>query len=96
MRFIRTPLLLVCWASAAYADLPWREERVERREAATEAYPELSGDIQNPLARILLLPNTFEYEEGGGSEGTGEVFRVRFGPRIPIELSADWHLISKS
>ena len=73
-----------------------RERRQERRAAAAEEYPELSQDLQNPLARILVLPTAFEYADGGGMAGKGEAFTIRFGPRIPFCLNDRWHLLSKS
>lgn len=78
------------------AQLSGRERRLERREAATEAYPELQRRLQNPLARILVVPTSLEYAEGGGMIGAGQAFTVRVGPRLPIPLNDDWHLISKT
>ena len=92
-------LVLCLWVvlfTAVHAQTPGRERRMERRAAATEEYPELSQDLQNPLARILVLPTAFEYADGGGMAGKGEVFTMRFGPRIPFRVNDQWHLLSKS
>lgn len=70
--------------------------RQERREAVVEAYPDLQRQLQNPLARILVLPAAFEYDEGGGANGSGEAFTFRLGPRIPLQLNDDWHAVSKT
>ena len=72
------------------------ERRQERRRAATEQYPDLSWRLQNPLARILVLPTSAEYRKGGGPFGEGEVFSIRFAPRVPFVLNEDWHVISKT
>ena len=61
-----------------------------------EAYPDLQRQLQNPLARILVLPAAFEYDEGGGANGSGEAFTFRLGPRIPLQLNDDWHAVSKT
>ncbi len=68
----------------------------ERREAAQEQYPNLSKKLENPLARILVLPTTFRYEEGSGPEERGSRFETNFAPQVPFILGNDWHVLSKT
>jgi hypothetical protein len=68
---------------------------MERRQEAAEEYPDLPLRIVNPLARILVIPTSFEYKEGAGSAGDGQSFAIRIAPRIPFVLNDDWALISK-
>ncbi|MEP4079684.1 hypothetical protein [Haloferula sp.] len=76
--------------------LPGRERRLERREAASEEFPELSLKLQNPLARILVIPTAMEYKKGSGPLGTGESFAIRVAPRVPFVINDEWHMLSKS
>ena len=75
---------------------PGRERRKERRQASAELYPELSLNLENPLARILVLPTSAEFQKGAGADGSGESFAIRVAPRVPFVLNEDWHLISKT
>jgi len=68
----------------------------ERREAASEQYPELPLRLENPLARIHVIPISFEYIDGGGNMGQGEVYSTKLAPRIPLTLSDDLHVLLKS
>lgn len=88
--------IAMLWASQAFSQTPGREQRKERRQTATESYPNLSLRLQNPLARVLVLPAVFEYAHGAGPMNNGESFRVGFEPRIPFSLNENWHLISQS
>ncbi len=69
---------------------------LRRPTRAAEEYPELSLRLENPLARILNLPITVGYDEGGGAGGDGTAFTTRFSPVIPIHLNDSWHIISRS
>ena len=89
-------MLLMFWVPEAISQAPGRERRMERRQTATESYPKLSLQLQNPLARVLVLPTIVEYAQGAGSKGNGESFRISFEPRIPFSLNENWHLISLS
>lgn len=77
--------------SSAHGD---REARLERREEANERYPDLALRLENPLARILVLPIDTGFQKGGG-DGPDR-FAVRFAPRLPFVVNDDWHLISRT
>jgi hypothetical protein len=68
----------------------------ERRQAAREQYPELPQRLENPLARIHLLPISFSYVDGGGTDSNGEVYSTEFAPRIPFTINERWHVLLKS
>lgn len=72
--------------------LPGRDRRLERREAAVEENPELSLRLENPLARILVLPVDTGFQKGGAADR----WAMRFSPRVPFVICEDWHLISRS
>lgn len=76
--------------------LPGRERRMGRRQAVSEEYPELSLKLENPLARILVVPLRFEYQDGPGSGDNGDQFAIRLAPRVPFVLNENWHIISRS
>ena len=69
---------------------------VLRREAAREQYPELPLRLENPIARIHVLPISFSYVDGGGTDSQGEVYATTFAPRIPFTVNDNWHVLLKS
>ena len=96
-------LLLLCphllLAEEAWEEpglLSGRERRLERRETATDEYPDLSLRLENPLARILVIPTSVEYKNGSGALGRGESFAIRLAPRVPFVINEEWHVLSKS
>lgn len=96
LRIIAMAGILPLIIETACSQTPGRQRRQERRQQASERYPELSQRLENPLARILVLPTSFEYKHGAGALGGGEWFAVRIAPRVPFILNEDWHILSKT
>lgn len=86
-------LLLAGTASLSAQLIPGAQER---REEAQELYPDLAEELENPLARILIFPLNFNYEKGGGPDGSGERFGSTFAPSIPFILNNEWRVLSKT
>jgi hypothetical protein len=71
-------------------------QELSRRELARERYPDLSLQLQNPLARVLALSLDVRYETGGGPAGDGSLWAANLAPRIPFVIGDNGHLISKT
>ncbi|MEQ9811635.1 MAG: transporter [Azospirillaceae bacterium] len=55
----------------------------------------LAQQLSNPVAAMISVPLQFNYDSGQGA-GDGEVFRLNIQPVVPISLSEDWNLISRT
>jgi hypothetical protein len=56
----------------------------------------LAAKLSNPVASLISLPFQGNYETELGSTDEGERFLVNIQPVVPIGLSADWNLISRT
>ena len=57
---------------------------------------ELAKEIQNPVAPLISVPFQSNFEWGPGPKSAGFKYTLNFQPVIPIALSADWNLISRT
>ena len=57
---------------------------------------ELAKKLQNPLASLISVPIQNNFDFGAGPNGDGFQYLVRIQPVIPISLSKDWNLISRT
>lgn len=57
---------------------------------------ELAKKVQNPVAALISVPFQNNFEWGGGPKSEGFKYTLNFQPVIPIALSADWNLISRT
>jgi hypothetical protein len=79
---------------AAQARRIGREARIERREKVTEQFPDLALKLENPLARIVVLPVLVDVDLGSGANGKTTTTLVKFSPTYPFELNPGLFLIS--
>lgn len=57
---------------------------------------ELAKKTQNPIAALISLPMQLNYDEDIGPAEQGEKWQLNVQPVIPISLSEDWNLISRT
>ena len=57
---------------------------------------ELAKKLQNPLAALISVPLQNNFDFGAGPNGDGFQYLVRIQPVIPVSLSEDWNLISRT
>ena len=57
---------------------------------------ELAKKLANPIASLISVPLQFNYDENYGLSDDGEKFFINVQPVIPISLSEDWNLISRT
>jgi hypothetical protein len=78
-------------AAKSSAELTKKDEAAPPNDAA-----ELAKKLQNPLAALISVPLQNNFDFGGGPNGDGFQYLVRIQPVIPISLSKDWNVISRT
>ncbi|NJN05250.1 MAG: transporter, partial [Rhodobacteraceae bacterium] len=57
---------------------------------------ELAKKLQNPIASLISLPLQNNFDWGAGSTGDGFQYKLNVQPVIPISLSENWNVISRT
>lgn len=57
---------------------------------------ELAKKLANPIASLVSVPLQYNYDEGYGPAGDGTVSRLNIQPVIPVSISKDWNLITRT
>ena len=57
---------------------------------------ELAKKLQNPVAALISVPAQSNFEWGGGPGSAGFKYTLNVQPVIPITLTEDWNLISRT
>jgi hypothetical protein len=63
---------------------------------ATDDETELAKKLQNPVAALISVPFQSNFEWGAGPHSRGFKYTLNFQPVIPIPLTDDWNLISRT
>lgn len=82
-------------ALAGSMTLPlWADEAVTD-DAAAKAQ-ELAKKLSNPVASLISVPLQANFDDGFGPDGKGAKFTLNIQPVIPISISEDWNIISRT
>src|SRR5262245_11440329 len=64
--------------------------------AHAQSADEMAKQLSNPIASLTSVPLQSNYETGAGSSGKGTRYRLNLQPVIPMSISAEWNLISRT
>ncbi|MBI1176885.1 transporter [bacterium] len=56
----------------------------------------MAKKLSNPVAALISVPFQNNFDFGGGPNGDGFRYTLNFQPVIPVTLSDDWNLISRT
>jgi hypothetical protein len=56
----------------------------------------LAMQLSNPVAALISVPFQSNFDFGGGPDGDGFRYTLNFQPVIPISISENWNLISRT
>jgi hypothetical protein len=57
---------------------------------------DIAKKLQNPIASLISVPFQNNFDFGGGPNGDGFQYELKFQPVIPITLSTNWNLITRT
>ncbi len=86
-RLISLVVITAAFAIPANAEVT----QIEADEAA-----ELAKKLANPIASLISVPAQYNYDEYGGLNDGASVSRLNIQPVIPISLSSEWNMITRT
>jgi hypothetical protein len=66
------------------------------QDAGADAAAELAKKLANPIAALISVPLQYNYDEYGGANDGASVDRLNIQPVIPVSISEDWNLITRT
>jgi hypothetical protein len=57
---------------------------------------ELAKKLSNPVAALISVPFQFNYDQDIGPQRDGDRLTMNFQPVVPMSISEDWNLISRT
>lgn len=86
--------LIIGMAAAAIATTPALAQSAAGTVLSEDA--KLAAQLSNPVAALISVPFQGNWDSGGGPNGDGSKYTLNIQPVIPVSISADWNVISRT
>jgi hypothetical protein len=101
------PASVTAVAAALSVPMPAAAQEAEptaREVLTTQAKPtgaeddgeKLAKQLSNPVASLISVPFQSNYDMGLGPTGSGAQYKLNIQPVVPVTLSSDWNMISRT
>jgi hypothetical protein len=91
-----TVLLTLLLPTLGFAAEPTATSSAGAAPAAADDAAELAKKLANPIAALISVPFQNNFDFGGGPNDDGFRYTLNFQPVVPVTLSEDWNLISRT
>lgn len=92
---LRASFALALFVFSCFIAAPTRAQE-QAPAAGADAAAELAKKLSNPVASLISFPIQMNFDYGQGAGGDGYKFVTNVQPVVPITLSKDWNVISRT